>query len=143
VILVEANLLLYAYDSLSEHHTAARAWWEQALNETEAVAIAPVTVLAFLRIATNARLAHPLSMRAAVDIVQCWLDRPNVVILEAGPRHWEIMRDLMRDFTTGGSLVMDAHLAALALEHGAVLCTTDRDFSWFPGLRVRNPLVPE
>lgn len=141
MILVDANILLYAYDSLAEHHAVARRWWESVLNDQEPVALAPVTVLAFLRIATNPRLRNPMPMRSAVDIVGSWLQQPTVALLEQGPRHWEILSELLLDGQVAGPLVMDAHLAALAIEHGAELYSNDRDFSRFPNLRVRNPLA--
>ena len=101
-----------------------------------------LTLWAFLRIGTNARVfERPLSTPEAEAAVSSWLAQPNAGILEPGERHWDILRDLCREGQTAGPLVMDAVLAAIAQEHGATLCTTDRDFSRFSGLRWTNPLV--
>jgi toxin-antitoxin system PIN domain toxin len=98
--------------------------------------------VAFIRIATNPRVfEQPLSVSEAEAIVSSWLARPNAGILEPGERHWEVLRGLMHDGQTLGALVMDAVLAAIALEHGATLYSTDRDFSRFPGLKCVNPLA--
>jgi uncharacterized protein len=143
VILVDANILLYAYDPSSPHHEAARVWLEITLSKPEAVGISWLTILAFLRISTNPRvLQHPFSVAEAVLIVSGWLERPTVTIAHPGERHWEIMRDLLIKGQARGPLVMDTHLAALAVEHGAALATSDRDFTRFPGLRVLSPLSP-
>jgi len=142
VILVDANLLLYAYHARADQHSASKAWLETALAGPELVRFAWLTLWAFVRIATNPRaFERPLSLREAESVVSSWLAQPTVAILEPGERHWEILRGLMRESQTIGPLVMDAALAALALEHGATLCTTDRDFSRFPGLRWTNPLA--
>lgn len=142
MILVDANLLLYAYDSGSEHHAVARRWIEEAFSAPQPVRLAWVTVLAFLRITTNPRLrAQPFTPAEAVSIVDEWLSLPNVAILKPGERHWSILRGLLPESQARGPLAMDAHLAALAIEHGATLCTTDRDFTRFAALRVANPLT--
>ena len=105
------------------------------------VRFAWVTLWAFLRIATNARVfEHPLSISEAEAAVASWLAQPSAGILEPGDRHWETLRELTREGQIVGPLVMDAALAAIALEHGALLCTTDRDFSRFPRLKWMNPL---
>jgi toxin-antitoxin system PIN domain toxin len=141
VILVDANLLLYAYHPRAEQHEASRTWLEGALSGPELVRFAWVTLWAFLRIATNARVfEHPLSISEAEAAVASWLAQPNAGILEPGDRHWETLRALTREGQIVGPLVMDAALAAIALEHGALLCTTDRDFSRFPRLKWMNPL---
>jgi toxin-antitoxin system PIN domain toxin len=143
VILVDANLLLYAYHPRAERHEASRTWLEAALSGPELVRFAWLTLWAFLRIATNPRaFERPLSIPEAEAAVGSWLAQPAAGILEPGERHWELLRDLMREGQTVGPLVMDAVLAALAVEHGATLCTTDRDFSRFPGLKWTNPLAP-
>jgi hypothetical protein len=144
VILVDANLLLYAYDASSEHHARARAWLEEVLSGSDPVGFAWVTLLAFLRIATNPRaLARPLSLGEAAAIVSSWLGQPCVSLLQPGERHWEILSGLLEPAQARGPLVMDAHLAALAMEHGAVLASNDRDFARFDGLRIVNPLAGE
>ena len=141
MILVDANLLLYAYDASAREHARAKAWLEDVLSGTEQVGLAWVTILAFLRIATNPRaLASPLAPDDAVSIVDSWLAQPCVVLVSPGERHWSILGPMLAREQVRGPLVMDAHLAALALEQGAVLATQDRDFSRFVGLRTLMPL---
>ncbi len=141
MILVDANLLLYAYNPSFHRHQQARAWLERVLSRPDPVCLAWATILAFLRIATNPRaFEYPLSMEEAVPIVSAWLKQPMVTILEPGERHWAVLTELLSQTQVRGPAVMDAHLAALAIEHGAVLCTSDRDFARFPNLRMLNPL---
>jgi toxin-antitoxin system PIN domain toxin len=140
MMLVDANVLLYAYQPRSRHHERCRMWVEETFSGDEAVCIAWVTVLAFIRIATHPRVFEtPLTTTEAVAIVSSWLDRDAVAVLEAGERCWEILRALAVDAQASGPLVMDAFLAALALENGATLVTTDRDFARFPKLRRLDP----
>jgi len=140
VILVDANALLYAYHPRAEAHERCRAWVEQAFSGAEPVAIAWVTLLAFVRISTNPRVfEQPLLAGEALAAVGSWLERPSVSVLEAGEACWEIFRQLVVDAQVTGPLVMDAFLAALALENGATLATTDRDFTRFPKLKLVNP----
>lgn len=142
MMLIDANLLLYAYDPRAARHAASRAWLEDTLAGSPLVRFAWLTVWAFLRIATNPRVfEHPLSMAEAERHVSSWLAQPSAGLLEPGERHWEILRRLTSAGQTSGALVMDAALAAIAIEHGATLCTTDRDFARFPGLRWIDPLA--
>lgn len=142
MILVDANVLLYAYDEASERHAVARQWLETTLSSVEPVRFAWTTILAFLRIGTNARvLEQPLTTAEAIDVVAAWLACPTVAIVEPGERYWEILTRLLTVTAVRGPLIMDAHLAALALEHGATLCSTDRDFARFPDVRLLNPLA--
>jgi toxin-antitoxin system PIN domain toxin len=142
VILVDANLLLYAYHPRAPQHEKSRAWLEAALSAPELVRFAWLTLWAFLRIATNPRaFDRPLSASEAEAAISSWLAQPAAGILEPGERHWDILRELVRDGQTTGPLVMDAVLAAIAIEHGATVFTTDRDFSRFSGLRWTNPLM--
>jgi toxin-antitoxin system PIN domain toxin len=141
VILIDANLLLYAYLSKSERHAEARAWVERTFSNPAPVRLAWITILAFLRISTNPRLeGRPLTMQEAATTVDGWLSRPNIDLLAPGEQHWAILRGMLRTAQIRGPLTSDAHLAALALEHGATLCTCDRDFLRFPGLRTLDPL---
>ena len=141
MILVDANLLLYAYFPGAQQHERARAWLEVALSSSEPVGLAWSTILAFLRISTNSRVfERPLSAAEAESVVSSWLAEPSVVLVEPGERYWAILRTLLLDAQVTGPLVSDAALAALAIEHGAVLVTTDRDFARFRGLRLLNPL---
>jgi hypothetical protein len=142
LILVDANLLLYAYHPKAEQHEASRAWLEASLSGSQLVRFAWLTVWAFLRISTNARVfERPLSASEAGTAVSSWLGQPSVGILEPGERHWEILQTVMKEGQTTGPLVMDAVLASLAIEHGATLHTTDRDFARFPGLKWTDPLA--
>jgi toxin-antitoxin system PIN domain toxin len=142
VILVDANLLLYAYHPRAEQHEQSRAWLEAALSGPDLVRFSWVTLWAFLRIATNPRaFERPLSASEAEAAISAWLAQSVAGIAEPGERHWEILRGLVRDGQASGPLVMDAVLAAIALEHGATVCTADRDFSRFPGIKWMNPLA--
>lgn len=141
MILIDANLLLYAYDSTAPEHPKARGWLEEVLAKPEPVLFPWQSIHAFLRIATNPRAWRtPLTIEEAREIVDEWLSLPNVVALSPGERHWEILRELLPESQCRGPLVADAVLAALAIGHGAELCTNDRDFSRFPKLRLVNPL---
>lgn len=141
MILLDANVLLYAYNASDRHHEKARSWLERTFIRPEPIGFAWTTVLAFLRLSTNPRVfEHPFLPEEAVPLVSSWIARPNAIILQPGERHWQIFRKLLTETLARGPLVMDAHLAALALEHGAELATTDKDFVRFQGLRVINPL---
>lgn len=141
MILVDANLLIYAYNPQSEHHHAARQWLEEVFSGSEQVRLAWQTILAFLRIMTNVHVFEkPLGPREARAIVAQWLQQPAVGILDPGERHWEILGGLMEDAQVRGPLVTDAHLAALAIEHGTILCTHDSDFLRFPSLKLLDPM---
>jgi uncharacterized protein len=138
--LVDANLLLYAYDASSPRHELARAWLEENLNAREPFAIPWSSIHAFLRIGTHPSVfANPMTIQDAAGVVDSWLALPAVHVPEPGPRYWPILQDLLVAGQARGNLVGDAHLAALAIENGATLCTTDRDFARFRGLRVVDP----
>lgn len=144
MILTDANLLLYAYNRDATEHDAARQWLEGQLSATDLFCFSWQTITAFLRISTNARaFPQPLTIVEATEIVTEWLERPQSVVLMPGERHWDIFSNLLTTGQAAGPLVMDAHLAALAIEHGCVLATTDRDFARFPGLQTSNPLAPQ
>jgi toxin-antitoxin system PIN domain toxin len=142
LILIDANLLIYAYHSGSRDHEKARVWLEGVMSRPEPVGLAWLTILAFVRITTAPRLlARPFSLEEVISVVDEWLALPQVCLLDPGPRHWEILRGVLASAQATGPLAMDAELAVLALEHGATLCTTDRDFSRFEGLKVLNPIA--
>jgi uncharacterized protein len=144
VILVDANLLLYAYNRSSPVQEPASRWLMDALNGAEPVGFSWSAVLAFLRIATNPKILQtPYSIQEAVEIVDDWFSQPAAILLHTGEEHWPHLRDLLLKTGTKGPLVTDAHLAALAIEHQATLVTRDGDFSRFPGLRTVNPLASE
>ena len=141
MMLIDANLLIYAHYTASRSHRGSREWLERTLESGELVGLSWVTLLAFLRITTSARpFATPFTVEEASEIVSGWLSHPAVSMLEPSERHWTILSKLLADGQAVGPLMMDAHLAALAIEHGATLCTTDRDFTRFKGLRLLYPL---
>lgn len=142
MIVVDANLLVYALHADMPKHAAARSWLEQCLSGEEPLALCWVVILAVMRICTNARLfPGAISTEQAVAVIQAWLDHPAVVLLQPGPHHWDILSGLLRQVGTAGNLTMDAHLAALALEHEGTVHSCDADFRRFPGLRLINPLA--
>lgn len=141
MIIVDANLLLYAYNPSAPQHDRARAWLEEVLSGTEPVALPWSVVLAFLRIGTNPRaFPQPLSMAEAVAIVSEWFAQPVVRAIDPTDRHWTLLATLLPGAQVKGPLVTDAHLATLAIEYGATLCSTDGDFARFPQVRWRNPI---
>jgi len=134
--------LLYATISDYEQHEAARRWLDDRLNAPIRVGLPWASSLAFERISTNPRIfPNPLSVAAAWRRVARWLDLPTVWIPQAGDRHRELLDGFMTTAVTSPGLVTDAHLAALAIEHGLTLCSTDGDFARFAGLRWDNPLI--
>jgi uncharacterized protein len=141
MLVVDLNLILYAINSDAEVHEPARRWWEDALGGEEIVALTWTVILGFLRISTNARIvSNPLTIDEAVSVVEDWLAQPVVRVLEPTERHWPILKSLLEVSGSAGNLTSDAHLAALAIEHGAILCSADRDFGRFAHLRWHNPL---
>ncbi len=140
MIVVDANVLLYAYDTSSPSHATCRDWFNDALNGHEQIGLPWQTLLAFVRISTNPRAFRmPLSAARACDIVSAWLDRPQVIVPAAGDNFWPLCRQQIEAAKVSGPTITDAALAAIALEHGATLCTTDRDFHRFDGLKLLDP----
>ncbi len=140
MVIVDANVLLYAVDSASGHHEQARTWLDTALAGAEAVGLAWVALLAFVRLGTSPSIfPNPLSVDDAADQLEAWLAAPAAVVAEPSPRHGSLLRGLLRGAGTAGNLTTDAHLAALAIEHGADVVSYDRDFGRFPGVRHRLP----
>ncbi|HEX3948258.1 MAG TPA: TA system VapC family ribonuclease toxin [Steroidobacteraceae bacterium] len=139
--LLDANILLYAHDRSSSHHTVCHEWLEATLNADEIVALPWQTILAFVRIATNPKATRrPLTGPVACAIVDSWLSCPSVAVVGPGERFWDIFRAHVGEARISGPLVTDTALAALAFENGAVLCSTDRDFRRFKDLRVLDPI---
>ena len=140
--LVDANLLLYAVNEDAPFHRHAKVWLETALSGAETVAFTWPVLLAFLRLATRpAVFVQPLAVEEAFDLVDAWLNQPSVVVLQPSARHLSVLKDLLLPLGTAGNLTSDADLAAIAVEHGAELCSTDRDFARFPAVRWTNPLA--
>jgi hypothetical protein len=143
VILLDANLLIYAYASRSSQHHAARRWLDERLNGMTRVGLPWPSLLAFLRLVTNPRVfSAPATTERAWRQVKAWLDARPVWIPQPTERHADVLERLLDVTAARGNLVPDAHLAALAIEHGLILCSTDGDFARFPDLRFENPLVP-
>jgi uncharacterized protein len=141
MILIDANLLIYAIDKNSAHHVKARKWLEKTLSDTEQVGLAWIVMLAFIRITTHSRIMRtPLTPEAALAYVDEWLAQPCVVSVAPSERHWPILRQLITASGTGANLTSDAHLAALAIEHGYAVYSTDHDFKRFSAVKHVNPL---
>ena len=140
MIVLDANILLYAYGAPSREHEKARALVQALFSGTELVGLPWQSVAAFLHISTNARLAGSRSIVEAAHEVDTWLKQPSVRMLTPGDDYWALLRRMVVEGQAGGVLVSDAEIAALTLEYGGVLYTADRDFARFPGLRWKNPL---
>ena len=141
MILLDVNLLIYAVNADAPLNKKAKSWLESVLSGHQPIGFAPMVLLAFLRLATRPGLfQRPLPIRTAFNLVASWLEQPPAAIVHPGPRHFQILRQLLLPLGAASNLISDAHLAALAIEHGAELASSDRDFARFPGLRWRNPL---
>ena len=141
MILMDANILLYAEDDLSPHHEAARSWWDSQLSGVSPVCFCWTVLGAFIRISTNPRVyEHPLALPQALSRVQSWLDQPCVRMIQPTQQHWAVFQKMLREGQAVANLVTDAHLAALSVEHGCELISSDADFSRFQGIRWRNPI---
>ena len=144
MIIVDVNLLVYAVNTLSTHHRDAKKWWEDVLSRGETIGLPWTTILGFIRLTTRSGIGMTaVPIGEAFDVVEDWLKVPTVSIVEPGARHLLILRTLLMQARTAGNLTSDAHLAALAIEHNAELCSSDRDFAKFRGLRWRDPLTDD
>jgi toxin-antitoxin system PIN domain toxin len=142
MILLDVNLLIYAVNGDAPLHRKAKRWLEATLSGNETVGFPWNVILAFLRLTTRPGLfRNPLPVAAAFDLTAGWLDQKPSTIVHPGPKHLSVLRDLILPVGTGGNLTSDAHLAALAIENGAELCSADNDFAHFKGLKWRNPLL--
>lgn len=141
MILPDINILIYAINKDTVYHASARKWLQNVFSSTEIVGIAWIVILGFLRIITNGRvMPNPLDFKTACSIIGEWLALPNVRIVDPTEHHWKIFQELLEPLGTAGNLTSDAHLAAMAIEHRAILYSTDNDFSRFRTLRWKNPL---
>jgi toxin-antitoxin system PIN domain toxin len=141
MIVPDLNLLIYAVNEDSQHHGDARQWWESVVNGTVDVGLPWVVLLGFLRLTTSPRVfASPLAPAAAWELIDAWLDQPGCHPIGVGPRHYQILKTLTVEHGTAGNLTTDAHLAAICIDHNAVLYTADNDFARFTALKWRNPL---
>ena len=142
MIIVDVNLLLYAYDGRSIHHDRARQWWQSVISGQELIGLPWQTIHAFLRISTDKRISgNQVSMESSLALVEQWMNLPHLRVLAPGERHWSLLRRMLLEGQARGPMVTDAQLAALTIEYGGVLHTTDRGFARFPGLRWVNPLL--
>jgi toxin-antitoxin system PIN domain toxin len=140
-VIVDANILLYAVDATSPFHERARAWLEEALNGPTRIGFPWPTLTAFLRLSTHARASlHPLTPTRAWEFIDEWLAAEPAWIPVPTSRHAEVLKRLTVDGDLHGNLVSDAHLAALAIEHGVGICSADSDFARFAGVTWINPL---
>lgn len=140
MVIVDANVLIYATNSTARQHPEAADWLDGALAGAEAVGLAWVVLLAFMRLTTNpAIFPRPISAAESAEQVEAWLGAPGAVVVEPTARHVHVLRGLIAESGAAGNLVTDAHLAALAIEHGADLVSYDRDFARFAGVSHRLP----
>lgn len=141
MILPDVNLLLYAHNTLDPKHEAAHRWWNECLAGPEGIGLAWVVLLGFVRLSTHPRIfTDPFRPEEALERVAEWLSLPHVSIIHPSSAHLVRFSELVSRAGTAGNLTTDAHLAALAMERGLVLHTTDADFTRFHGLKSRNPL---
>ncbi len=140
--LTDVNVLIYAVDARAPRHERARQWLERELSGPETFAFAWPVLLAFLRLTTNPRVfSSPLAPAEALDIIDGWFAQPNTTIVHPTERHAALLREALGPLGTAGNLVSDAHLAVLAIEHGADLYSCDADFARFKGVRWHDPLA--
>jgi toxin-antitoxin system PIN domain toxin len=132
----DVNVLLYATNEDAQQHKTAREWLDRYLSGPEIIGFAWMTMLGFIRISTNPRASEtPLTVEQALDQVDSWIQASGTTLLAPGGKHGYLLRQLLMEVGTAGNLTMDAHLAALAMEHGATLTTFDTDFHRFSGLK--------
>lgn len=142
MIILDANILLYAYDLKAVLHQEARSWLFEVLSGDAPVGLPWQSVAAFLRLMTNPHLpGQRFTSHEALNFVESWLAQPNVRLLSPGDMHWSILKRMIIGGQVRGPMITDAQLAAITLEYGGVLHTTDRDFARFPDLRWKNPLA--
>ena len=139
--ILDVNILIYAHDADAPQHPAVMSWLTELFAGPESVGLPLHVLWGFLRISTNRQIqSNPRTPQSAFHLIRDWLNQPRVVLVHPGPQHFELLESLVIDCQASGTLVSDAALAALAIEHGAVLASADRDFSRFPNLRWVNPL---
>lgn len=142
-MLIDANVLLYARDAESPFHQRAQGWLTERLNGPVRVGLPWASLVAFLRIATHPRAyERPLTPRDAREQVDAWLAAESSWVPKATPRHADVLGQLVERYDLRGNLISDAHLAALAIEHGLTLCSADTDFARFSELRWLDPVAP-
>ena len=138
--LVDVNVLVYARDQTSPHHRAAKHWLDQALSGGTPVGFSWLVLIGFTRLVTHPRvMTSPLTSAEAMDTVDHWLSARSAHVLHPGPTHARLLREMLAAAGAAGNLTDDAHLAALAVEHKAVVVSFDDDFDQFPGVRREQP----
>ncbi len=141
MLVPDVNLLLYASVDAFPQHPRAAAWWTAALSGSEPIGLAPICAMGFVRIATNRKiLTDPMTLAQASDNVRSWLAQPCAELLLPGARHLDLTLMLLSDAGGAGNLTTDAQIAAIGIEHDAVIATNDVDFARFPDVRTVNPL---
>ena len=141
--MIDANILIYSVDASSRYHAEARSWLTARLNGESRVAIPWLSIWAFLRVATHQRaLEHPLQPEQAWEVVAAWLACDVVWTPGPTPRHAAVLENLVREYALRGNLLTDGQLAAIAIEHGLGVYSTDTDFARFQEIRWTNPLIP-
>lgn len=139
----DLNVLIFAYDERSPWHARAKAWLETAFNGDDTIGLAWIVIIGFVRLTTRpGALRNPLDLAQATAIIDYWLSFPQVTPVAPGEGHWRILRSLLQSAGVAGNLTNDAHLAALAIENGAILASFDYDFQRFPGIRLVVPGEP-
>ena len=139
--IVDVNILIYATDADAPQQALVDSWLNELFRQRGKIGLPWPAIWGFLRITTDPRLrTRTRTPASALERIIDWLSQPDVVAVQPGSRHLEILGDLIRKYQVIGPLVSDAVLAALAIEHGATLASTDRDFSRFPNLKWVNPL---
>jgi uncharacterized protein len=142
VKIVDLNVLIYAVNQAALQHMQARQWWEAALSGNEPIGLPWIVILGFLRLTTSPKtFASPYSVEAALDLIEEWLAQPSIELVSETDEHYRILGELLRQLGAAGNLTTDAHLAALAIGHGATLVTCDSDFRRFANLSWENPLA--
>lgn len=140
--IVDLNVLLYAVNEDATQHEVVHHWWVNALNGDETIGLPWIVLLGFLRIATNEKVyPQPLPVDDALERLDRWLATAPAAIVTEKPEHWTVLRELLAKAGVAGNLTTDAHLATLAITHGASLVSCDTDFARFAGLRWENPLT--
>jgi toxin-antitoxin system PIN domain toxin len=142
MIVPDLNLLLYAYDSSSPYNKDAVTWWRNCMSGTDPVGLPTVIIFGFIRLSTSVRVfQHPMTPSEAAGHVRSWLSQPTTQVLDPGPHHVEQTLRLLEALGAAGNLVTDAQLAAIAIDHSAILHTADADFARFPDLQWTNPIA--
>jgi len=141
MLLVDVNVLVFAYRTEAHDHLAYRDWLERALESGSPCGFPDLVLSAVVRLLTHPRIyREPTVLESALKYVEWLREHPTCLPVSPGPRHWQIFITLCRSTSVRGALVTDAYFAALAIEAGAEWITTDRDYARFPGLRWRHPL---